>query len=548
MPIRLKLLLASLLLAATTAGLGLFAVGAERELGTLAVRVYDEALMSVNYARSAQTGFAALRAEYALAAVRAEVPPPPPSERQRLLLGAASAPPRRRRGGRLATSGVAPQATAALVEAVTADLEIAVERAMTPSGREAVTALLGRIAALPPALAGRPPAAALALLDPLAAQFETLVETTTAEGFAYRAEAEALAARTEQATWTAIGLAMLAALAVTLVLSQAIVPAIRRAARVAAAVAAGRLDTEIPLPRRAWRSETAALLRGLAEMQEAICADRARIAAMAEERQAAQAEADGAKVQALETMARSIEAEADGTLARIGTQMDRVIADANGVTDSARAVGGNSSAVAAATGQALEDTSTVAAATEELSASINEISRLVGSAATVARRAVEHSEASTGTIRGLTEAVGRIGAVSRPGRILPPRPCLTRSRAARIPNPPLRATLLVGGASLDTALLDISAGGARVAVQAGLAAGLRGRMRIGGLGEPLGLRGGQRRRYDRQPAALPAAGYRARRPDRAARPVAGPLPGSVSRRGSRPGPAAIRATAVCVQK
>ena len=33
MPIRLKLLLASLLLAATTAGLGLFAVGAERELG-----------------------------------------------------------------------------------------------------------------------------------------------------------------------------------------------------------------------------------------------------------------------------------------------------------------------------------------------------------------------------------------------------------------------------------------------------------------------------------------------------------------------------------
>ena len=76
MPIRLKLLLASLLLAATTAGLGLFAVQAERELGTLAVRVYDEALMSVNYARSAQTGFAALRAEYALAAVRAEVPLP----------------------------------------------------------------------------------------------------------------------------------------------------------------------------------------------------------------------------------------------------------------------------------------------------------------------------------------------------------------------------------------------------------------------------------------------------------------------------------------
>ena len=174
--------------------------------------------MSVNYARSAQTGFAALRAEYALAAVRAEVPPPPPpSERQRLLGAASAPPPAGVAAAGLATSGVAPQATAALVEAVTADLEIAVERAMTPTGREAVTALLGRIGGLPRALAGRPPAAALALLDPLAAQFETLVETTTAEGFAYRAEAEALAARTEQATWMAIGLAMLAALAVTLV-------------------------------------------------------------------------------------------------------------------------------------------------------------------------------------------------------------------------------------------------------------------------------------------------------------------------------------------
>ena len=58
-----------------------------------------------------------------------------------------------------------------------------------------------------------------------------------------------------------------------------------------------------------------------------------------------------------------------------------------------------------------QDLTAVAAAVEELTSSVDEITRQVAAAAEVARQAVQRAEASHGTMRGLSEATARIGDV-----------------------------------------------------------------------------------------------------------------------------------------
>ena len=67
MSIRLKILFACLLMTAVTVTLGVFALAAGRQLGQLAVQVYDEAFMSVSLVRSAETRFTALQSLYTAA-------------------------------------------------------------------------------------------------------------------------------------------------------------------------------------------------------------------------------------------------------------------------------------------------------------------------------------------------------------------------------------------------------------------------------------------------------------------------------------------------
>ena len=67
MSIRLKILFACLLMTAVTVTLGVFALTAGRQLGDLAIQVYDEAFMSVSLVRSAETRFTALQSLYTAA-------------------------------------------------------------------------------------------------------------------------------------------------------------------------------------------------------------------------------------------------------------------------------------------------------------------------------------------------------------------------------------------------------------------------------------------------------------------------------------------------
>jgi methyl-accepting chemotaxis protein len=70
MPIRLKIFVACLLLTSVTVALGLFGLDRQRQLGDVAVRMYDQAVMSVGFVRSAETKFVQLRSLFAVAAER----------------------------------------------------------------------------------------------------------------------------------------------------------------------------------------------------------------------------------------------------------------------------------------------------------------------------------------------------------------------------------------------------------------------------------------------------------------------------------------------
>ena len=84
---------------------------------------------------------------------------------------------------------------------------------------------------------------------------------------------------------------------------------------------------------------------------------------------------------------------------------------AQGMVGSTEDSGQRSAAVASAAGQTTSNVQTVAAACEELSASIGEISRQVEGSANVAQRAAEQTRQTRATVDGLSEAAQRIGKV-----------------------------------------------------------------------------------------------------------------------------------------
>ena len=230
MTIRSKILAGCLALTLLTGGLGLYAQRAERELGELALRIYDEAFMGVSYLRSAQAGFAALT-------------------------NAVSRDP-----------AVDAEAQATIID----DLAIARQRAMSPAGQAAAEGLSTAVAAT----SAHPDPDTYAALQEA---FERAVEAFARDGYRYRQDVGRLVAAQQQ-QMTAVMAALLAgALAITVVLTRLIAPPVRSAVRIAQAIAAGRLDNAIPV---SGHGETADLLRALSTMQASIAAALAQIRAL----------------------------------------------------------------------------------------------------------------------------------------------------------------------------------------------------------------------------------------------------------------------------
>jgi methyl-accepting chemotaxis protein len=404
MPISLKILLGCLLMAAVTMALGFFGLRAEARLGDLAIRMYDEAFMSVSYVRGAQTKFEVLRDTFAAAQRGAGERPAEPSERQRLmsaLRGVAAAHP-------AAPAALDAAAARKAVADVLDDLDVAIERATSERAHAAAAALRARIASV--AAQGAEPAKAMAALDAARPIFDDAVELFAEDGYGYRTRAEDLMASSVRSTRLAIGAA---AALITLLLSLAIVPQLRRASRAAAAIADGRLDHPIPARRgRGW-SETANLLNALARMQASIRDSLQRIERLhAAEASQRTASAEQRKL-ALTEMAARVEQEARAAVDTFTRQTDAMSESADAMAAMAEQSGANAASSAAAAAEAHASVQTVAAAAEQLSASIAEIGARIGQSNEVVRRAVGFGQDARTSIAALTGHVDRIGGVAQ---------------------------------------------------------------------------------------------------------------------------------------
>jgi diguanylate cyclase (GGDEF)-like protein len=237
--IRATILAGCLALTLLTGALGVYAEISEVRLGGIALDIYDNGFMAMNYLRAAQIEFLSL------------------SERP-------------------ARAGPAPD-----LANILGDLDVAIQRAMSPSGGAEVARLR---AAIGPALTGR-------TADPNAvarvqAGFEHAVETFADDGFRYRRQVQTRLARQQRLTSGAIAASLLATILITALLARLIVPPVRRAVRIAQSIAEGRLDNPIATN---GRGETADLLRALAVMQASIAGALARIKSLIAEQAATHA-------------------------------------------------------------------------------------------------------------------------------------------------------------------------------------------------------------------------------------------------------------------
>ncbi len=222
-----------------------------------------------------------------------------------------------------------------------------------------------------------------------------------------QAEAAGGLASTRQVADLASLLVILGCIICIVALIRAIVPPLRSIKAAMDQVAGGDLNAPIPLLQR--RDELGSMARALAVFRDGLAENAALRAATERER----AEAEHARRKALAEMAERVEREA-------GAAVDEVRAQAGGMSDTAEAMAGRmrdaarqSEAATEAAGRSLENAQAVAAATDQLSASVREISARLAGANALTRELTERGAASRQVIAGLSEGVGRIGEVVR---------------------------------------------------------------------------------------------------------------------------------------
>ena len=252
MSIRSKILAACLSLTVVTLAFGAVTRNAQSQLGKIAIRLYDDAFMSMSYLRSAQNGILAISRDVAAGHTESG----DPSERFANAIG---------------------------------DLDIARQRSLSPQGTEAATWLHDRLESVSRDFETTHRLPDRDTFEELERRFDTAVEINAGDGFRSRRATGALVVKLDRQTWIAMSVSVAVALVITYLLSRTIVPGVRRAAAVAASIAAGRLDNYIVA---SGGGEVAVLLGALATMQRAIAGQIARI----EQLMAAQANAHASEM------------------------------------------------------------------------------------------------------------------------------------------------------------------------------------------------------------------------------------------------------------
>ena len=202
-----------------------------------------------------------------------------------------------------------------------------------------------------------------------------------------------------------VGLALVLGLALALVIGGGITRPLRALAGVMERLAGG--DKSIEIPGRDRRDELRQVAAAVAVFRDNMIAmDR-----MAAERQEADSRAEAEKRQAVLGLANSLDSTVSSVIDQIGAAAHGLQSTATGLTTSADEATRQATAASGASGMALSNVQAVAAAAEELSVSIAEISRQTELSVAVAARAVENSNHTSARMTELNQAAVRIETV-----------------------------------------------------------------------------------------------------------------------------------------
>ncbi len=219
---------------------GLLSLAAYGQLDRAALEIYDDAFIPMNYLRSAHTVILEVSRDLAM--------------------------------GDVANAVVVDQ-----LRSVEDALDGARERAMSARGEAVARQLQAAVSDLRTRLStrtDRPDRASFAAIE---RTFDVAVQVYAADGLHLRGAVERFAGDQRDRIYGALGISVLIALAITLLLSRAIVPALRQAVGIASAIAGGGLDTSVP---RIGPRDTRVLLDALAVMQDSIVDKMGRIQAL----------------------------------------------------------------------------------------------------------------------------------------------------------------------------------------------------------------------------------------------------------------------------
>ncbi len=203
--------------------------------------------------------------------------------------------------------------------------------------------------------------------------------------------------------WAAGAIGLLCVLA--FLLARGLVLPMRAMTSAMTELAAGKLEIEVP---GAGRGDEIGKMAAAVEVFKNNALVRLQLEdeqKAAESRAAAQRKAD------MHSLATDFESAVGKIVSTVSSASTELEASASGLTATAERSQELTTAVAAASGEASANVQSVAAATEEMSSSIGEISRQVQSSAQIAREAVAQAQRTNGRVGELSKAASRIGDV-----------------------------------------------------------------------------------------------------------------------------------------
>jgi methyl-accepting chemotaxis protein len=367
MSVQLKILAACLCFVAIIASVGGLAQQQAAEMGRLAIRIYDNGFMGMQYVDATQAEF--LRFTAALPQNE-----PLPADSPGL-------------------------------QKVIDRLDVALERAATDKTREQGRQARATLLALPKADG----AGLKKQVKDADAQLTKLVKRFAADGVDIRDDAEELAAHSTRLVVMQVAAAVAIALLVGFVTGRNLSVPLKQIVGAIGRLAAGELDKEIPPKLSRRRDEIGEVARAAAVFHQAMRQN----ATAEDERRRQQGRVEQEKLAALRTAAEKVERETSG-VAEESIKSGNILQErAAELAASAERMIDTVEAVTAVSATALASCEIVAAAGEELSASAREIAHQIDGSAQEAANTARAGERARAVIDQLSASVDQIAGFAR---------------------------------------------------------------------------------------------------------------------------------------